>query len=170
MSSAPERIDRIGALAIALAITACTGGSSAPPRDEVAGSARGPGAPSAQNAPSAPEPAAPPTMRAPVTVQAGSNVVNFEEPKIDLPKQESFKLLDAGKGARAPLRYALAAGTTRFFTQATIASRHLEQGAFTSPFTVPPVRDGFAVTVGDGAGSLALLPLPGEAPSTSREA
>jgi hypothetical protein len=176
MSSAPDRvgrigrIGRIGPLVVALALAACTGGNSAPRSDEVAGSARGPSAPTAPTAPTAPEPAAPPTMRAPVTVQTGSNVVNFEEPKIDLPKQESFKLLDAGKGARAPLRYALAAGTTRFFTQATISSRHLEHGAFTSPLTVPPVRDGFAITVGDGGRSLALLPLPGEAPSTSREA
>ena len=173
MSSAPDRVDRIGLLAVAGVIAACTGGSSAPRSDEIAGSARSPsapGSPSAPSAPSAPEPAAPPTMRAPVTVQAGSNVVNFEEPKIDLPKQESFKLLDAGKGARAPLRYVLAAGTTRFFTQATISSRHLEQGAFTAPLTVPPVRDGFAITVGDGGKSLALLPLPGEAPATSREA
>lgn len=179
MSSAPDRIhridriDRIGPLAVALAIAACTGGGSAPRSDEAAGSARGssaPNAPSAPSAPSAPEPAAPPTMRAPVTLQTGANVIHFEEPKIDLPKQESFKLLDAGKGARAPLRYALTAGTTRFFTQATISSRHLDQGAFTSPVTLPVVRDGFAITVGEGAGSLALLPLAGEAASASREA
>ena len=167
MSSAPDRIDRIRALAVALAIAACTGGGSAPRSDEVAGSARGSSAPSA---PSAPEPAAPPTMRAPVTLQTGSNVINFEEPKVDLPKQESFKLLDAGKGARAPLRYALAVGTTRFFTQTKMSSRHLDRGTFTTPPPPSVVRDGFAVTVDDGARSLALLPLPGEVRSASPEA
>jgi hypothetical protein len=105
-----------------------------------------------------------------VTLQTGANVINFEEPKIDLPKQESFKLLDAGKGPRAPLRYALAAGTTRSFAQATISTRHLDRGAFTSPIALPAIRDGFAITVGDRPGSLALLPLPGEAASTSAEA
>jgi hypothetical protein len=175
MSSGRDR--RATALAMIAGVTAalagCKGESPAASTDGVAGSARaGSGAPpgsAAGQATSSP-PVAPPPAPA-TTVRAGSNVIAFDEPKIDLPKQESFKLLDAGKGARAVLRYALAEGTTRFIAQATLSSRHLDRGAFTDPIALPMLRDGFAITVaGDRAGKLALLPLAGEAAAPSPDA
>jgi hypothetical protein len=89
--------------------------------------------------------------------------VVFEEPKLDLPKQESFTLLDPGKGDRAVLRYALAPGTVAVFAQSMLSTRRLSQGAFTKPLALPSIRDGFAVTnTAERPGVLALLPLPAE--------
>lgn len=160
------RDPRVVALAViagaTAALAACKGGSTPARTDEVAGSA---------SPPVAPPPAATPMVKPPVTLPAGSNVVTFEEPRIDLPRQESFKLLDPGKGGRAALRYALAQGTTRFLAQTTLSSRHIDRGALSQPLTIPAVRDGFAITVGgDRPGKLALLPLPGEAAAASAEA
>jgi hypothetical protein len=183
MSSGRDR--RAAALAVVAGLTAalaaCKGGSPPASSDEVAGSARAAsGAPPGSAAGSAAGPAAGPATSSPpvapppaptTTLRAGSNAIAFDEPKIDLPRQESFKLLDAGKSPRAALRYALAQGTTRFIAQATLSSRHLDHGAFTNPSALPAIRDGFAITVaGDRAGKLALLPLAGEAAAASPDA
>ena len=138
------------ALAVLAALSACKGGSP-PKTGDVAGSASASGAPS-------------PAER------RSANVV-FDEPKIDLPRQESFTLLDPGKGEREVLRYALAPGTVAFLAQSTLQTRRLNQGAFTNPVKLPTIRDGFAITVAaDRPGRLALLPLPAEAAAQSLDA
>jgi hypothetical protein len=100
-----------------------------------------------------------------------STVVVMDEPKIDLPKQESFKLLEAGKQPRAALRYHLAPDSFAFHAKTTLSSRHLTNGAFTQPIELPAIRDGFTVTIAaDGHGQVALRGLPGEAASPSADA
>jgi hypothetical protein len=92
-------------------------------------------------------------------------------PTIELPKLESFQLLDAGTGPKAALRYQLAAGASSFLAQTTLSSRHLEHGAFTPPVTLPAIHDGFAITVAaEHPGQLALRALPGEAATASPDA
>ena len=92
-------------------------------------------------------------------------------PAIDLPRLESFQLLDAGTGPKAVLRYQRAPGASSFLAQTTLASRHLEHGAFTPQVKLPAIRDGFAITVAAGQpGRLALRALPGEAATASPEA
>jgi len=122
--------------------------------------------------------AAPPAAPPPAPV-AGPRVIQLEqprdlamvEPEVEVPKLESFQLLDAGaSGERVALRYQLATGTRSFFASTTLSSRHLEHGAFTAPIQLPAIRDGFALTVDAPRGSLALRALPGEAAATTPEA
>jgi hypothetical protein len=97
-------------------------------------------------------------------------VITLDEPRRELPRRESFQLLDPGKGARSPLRYALAAGTASVIVQTTLSSRHLERDAFTRPTTLPAIRDGFAITVAaDRPHELALRGLTGEAAAETPE-
>lgn len=105
-------------------------------------------------------------------VQRGPpRVIVMEEPPIALPHQESFRLLDAGKGARSVLRYTLAAGDTAVIAHTALSSRHLDNGAFTAPAALPAIRDGFTVTIaGAPRGRLALRAVPGQAAAASREA
>jgi hypothetical protein len=98
-------------------------------------------------------------------------VIVMEEPPIALPRQESFRLLDAGKGARSALRYAFAAGTTAVTVRTTLTSRHLEHGQFTPSTALPAIRDGFEVAIAaDHRGRIALRAVPGQAAAASREA
>lgn len=153
------------ALAAMAALWACKGGTPAK-TDEVAGSA---GSSSGAPSPAAPAPATVPSQPT-VTERRSANVV-FDEPKIDLPRQEAFTLVDPGKGERAVLRYALAPGTVAFLAQTTLQTRRLNQGAFTNPVKLPAIRDGFAITVAaERPGRLALLPLPAEAATQSLDA
>lgn len=118
------------------------------------------GAPSARPVRAAPPPATP----APTVVKQLSHDVVMEQPEIQLPSRVSFQLLDPGKGPRAPLRYALAAGTAAYTTQTALTARHLDGGALTAPVALPAMRDGFAITVvGLRARQLALRILPAEA-------
>ena len=105
-------------------------------------------------------------------VQRGPpRVIVMEEPPIVLPRQESFRLLDAGKGARSVLRYTLAAGDTAVIAHTTLSSRHLDNGAFTTPTALPAIRDGFTVTAaGASRGRLAMHAVPGQAAAQTREA
>jgi hypothetical protein len=96
--------------------------------------------------------------------------VTLEEPKIDLPHEESFRLLEPGSGDKAALRYALAAGTVEFTARAHLSSRHLDRGAFTAKIALPAIRDGFAVTVSERPGAIVLRALPGEAEAASDDA
>ncbi|HEU4732475.1 MAG TPA: hypothetical protein VFT22_31485, partial [Kofleriaceae bacterium] len=111
---------------------------------------------------------------APAVEHGPPRVVVLPEPALELPKQESFRLIDPGKRPRAPLRYALAPGATAVVATTTLASRHLEAGAFTAPVQLPAIRDGFAVTVpeppGGAAAPVALAGLPGTAARPSRDA
>jgi hypothetical protein len=105
-----------------------------------------------------------------VQVAAPTTVV-MSEPVIALPRLESFDLLDAGTGARATLRYQLAAGAASFVAETVLSSRHLVRGAFTQPVKLPAIRDGFAITVTtELPGRLALRALPGQAATASPEA
>ena len=147
---APRR-PRTAGLAIS-ALVACGGAARPPPVPEDAGTTR-----------IAP-PVALSVAPAPTVTHPGPQLVVMDEPRIDLPAQESFRLLDAGKGARAALRYTPATGTTAFTAEAQLASRHLEHGAFTAKAALPVIRDGFAITVAaDRPGTLALRALTGEA-------
>jgi hypothetical protein len=95
----------------------------------------------------------------------------MDEPKIDLPKQESFTLLDAGKPPRTALRYPLAATSFALHANTTLSSRHLATGTFTPPVELPAIRDGFAVTIAASPhGQVTLRGLPGEAAAPSAEA
>jgi hypothetical protein len=141
------------------------------PSDVVAGSAHHatPAQPTAAPPPQpiiTPQPTTPPT--APDVQRHAPSVVVMDEPKIDLPKRESFRLLDAGKSPRAPLRYALA-GTATLTAETTLSSRHLKDGAFAPAVALPVVRDGFSMTA-DRTGKLALVPQPAQSASPSREA
>src|SRR5687767_5067096 len=64
-------------------------------------------------------------------------------PPTVVPKLEAFVVLDAGKGPKAPLRYALADGAVEHQLETRLSSRQIERGKFTDPVRVPPIRDGF---------------------------
>ena len=101
-------------------------------------------------------------------IQRAPAVVAIDEPRLELPHEESFRLLDPGHGARSPLRYALAAGTTAFTARTALSSRHLDGGQFTPPAQLPAIRDGFAIAIAaDHPDRLALVALPGEAAATT---
>jgi|GEM_PF-1864645 len=126
--------------------------------------------PPAQPAPEA-APAGPRVVQVAPPAPTPSGTIVLAEPKIDLPKLESFQLLDAGTGAKAALRYQRAAGTSSFLAETTLSSRHLVQGAFSPPVKLPAIRDGFAVTIAaDQPGRLAMRALPGESATASPEA
>jgi hypothetical protein len=80
-----------------------------------------------------------------------------------VPKQEAFVVQDAGKGTKQPLRYQLAAGVVEHRVETRLSSRQLEHGKVGQPVKLPPIRDGFAITIdGRGQAPLALRPLAGE--------
>src|SRR4051812_26270353 len=94
-------------------------------------------------------------------VHHASSVVVMDEPKIDLPKQESFKLLEPGKQPPAPRPSPLAPASFAFPARTTLSSRHLTNGAFPPAIELPAIRDGFTVTIAaDGKGQVALRGLP----------
>jgi len=157
---------RIRAALAVIALWACKGGNPPPAKTDDVGGA----APRASGAPSPAPPGASVPPAPTVTEKRTANVV-FEEPKLDLPKQESFQLVDPGKGERAVLRYALAPGTVAFIAETTLQTRHLDKGVFTTPVVLPAIRDGFGITfAADRPGRLALLPLAATAARQSLDA
>ena len=48
-------------------------------------------------------------------------VVHLDEPVVELPKLDSFTLLDPGKGDRATLRYELKTGSASYFVVTKLA-------------------------------------------------
>jgi hypothetical protein len=98
-----------------------------------------------------------------------SGIVHFEEPKIELPKQESFELLDAGTGEKAPLRYELAAGALTYPIATKLRSRQLANGTWGKPVDMPAISDGFTVNVAPGK-PLAVRALEGSVATPSKEA
>jgi hypothetical protein len=150
-----------GALLAALVVFAACKTAASPPRpaDDAAGSARA--------APVITQLTSPPASTPPATPRAGA----LDAPAIDLPRQESFELLDAGKGRKATLRYPRAAGTATWTVETTLSSRHLERDGFTMPTALPAFRDGFAITTAaDAPGQLALRALVAESATRSTEA
>jgi hypothetical protein len=79
---------------------------------------------------------------------------------IEIPKQESFVVLDPGKGARKQLRYALADGIVEHRVETRLSSRQLDKGKLGEPSELA-IRDGFAITIAKDE-PLAVRPLPGE--------
>jgi hypothetical protein len=75
------------------------------------------------------------------------NVAHLDNPVVELPKQESFNLLDPGKGAKSELRYAFAAGIAMYRGETNLKSRRLSGGKWGDITTLPGIRDGFAITI-----------------------
>lgn len=100
----------------------------------------------------------------------GSGIVRFEEPKIELPKQESFELLDAGKGERAPLRYQLAAGSLTYPIETKLRTRQLVDSVWTTPVQLPAISDGFTINIAEPDKPLALRAITGTIAAPSPEA
>lgn len=101
------------------------------------------------------------------TAPTASDVIPLDEPTLDLPKQEQFRLLDAGaKAGRAKLRYTLAAGTATYTTATTLTTRHLSDAPQAAPTSLGTIRDGFTVTIAAGPAraehKLALRALPAD--------
>ncbi|MCE9580457.1 MAG: hypothetical protein K8W52_45480 [Deltaproteobacteria bacterium] len=88
------------------------------------------------------------------------DIRTLPEPVIELPKEESTRLLAPGAEPRAPLRYAWQAQHPREVTvEARIKSRRLDAGAWSPQAEVPAVREGFgfdAAPAADGSATLAF--------------
>ncbi len=99
-----------------------------------------------------------------ISTEATPGTIHLAEPPIELPKQESFKLLDPGKGARTALRYQLAPESVEHTVETKLQSRQLDaQGAFSKPIELPTLRDGFAIAITkDQPRVMSLRMLPGE--------
>lgn len=80
--------------------------------------------------------------------------VEISEPPIALPRELAFELLDSGKpgkqDARAPLRYALVPGASRFVTRSELTSRELVDGTWREPTRSPPTTSELGVKVERG--------------------
>ena len=70
----------------------------------------------------------------------------IESPPIELPKQELFRVIAKGKGAKATLRYTPLAAPVEHRLETKLVSRQLEGVAFGKSVTLPAIRDGFLVT------------------------
>jgi hypothetical protein len=91
----------------------------------------------------------------------------MEVPAIEVPKQELFELLDAGKGARTVLRYTLG-GDHEQHAETQLSERTRDAGKLGPAVTLPAIRDGLAAAF---AGDVATLrPLPAEFTGTSAPA
>ncbi len=90
-------------------------------------------------------------------------VVHLDEPVVELPKLDSFTLLDPGKGDAAALRYDLKAGAASYFVVTKLTSRHQTANKWSPHVELPALRDGFAVAVAsDPKAPIAFRGLPRE--------
>jgi hypothetical protein len=97
------------------------------------------------------------------TAPTASDVIALDEPAIELPKQEQFRLLDAGaKTGRARLRYTLAGGAATYTTATALTTRHLSDGPAAAPIDLGTIRDGFTITPVAAQHRLALRALTAE--------
>ncbi len=88
-------------------------------------------------------------------------VVHLPEPVVELPKLDSFTLLDPGKGERSLLRYDLKAGSASYFVVTKLTSRRQTANKWSPRVELPAMRDGFKVNVaGDPKTPIAFLGLP----------
>ncbi len=110
----------------------------------------------------------PPTKLPPVEVRPPKDlgIDRLPQPLVDLPKQISFRLLDPGKGERAPLRYAVSEGETTTRIELALTSRHMDAGTWSERATLPPIRTAIAVA-SRGSGQLRARPLVGEVVGTA---
>ncbi len=113
-------------------------------------------------------PPPPPTKLPPVEVRPPKDlgVDRLPQPIVDLPKQQSFRLLDPGKGQLAVLRYAVGEGETTTRIEMTLTSRHLADGTWSETASLPPIRTALAVA-STGSAQLRARPLPGEVVGTA---
>jgi hypothetical protein len=174
------------AAAVALAVAACNSSPPSTTRDTGSGRAAAldatamaalPERSSASAQAPVPGPGAvpdpvPDAGKAAPPIQKGApQIIVMDEPALALPSEESFRLLDPGRGARAALRYRTAATSTAVIARTTLASRRLEHGALSSPTRLPEIRDGFAIAIdADHPGRVALHPLVAESAADTADA
>lgn len=88
------------------------------------------------------------------------DIRTLPEPIIELPREESARLLAPGAAPRAPLRYAWRAGLPReVVLEARLRSRRLDAGVWSAVVDIPPVREGFGLDLTpatDGGATLAF--------------
>lgn len=75
-------------------------------------------------------------------------IIAMDEPHVDLPKQESFTLLDPGTGPRAVLRYAAPSQPQPWTVTTTseLSTRHLNGAAWTDSVRIPKFSVDVVVT------------------------
>ena len=88
--------------------------------------------------------------------------VTLPSPPVELPRQESFRVLSAGAAPRRALRYAWKEGERTVTAQARIRSRQLVAGRWTEPVAAPTERIAFAITRVPGDATVTLRGLPGD--------
>ena len=88
------------------------------------------------------------------------------QPAVDLPRQLSFRLLDAGKGETAPLRYEVAQAEVTTRIAMTLTSRHMDGSTWSPSQTLPEIRTAFATAAID-ATHVRARPLPGSVEGTA---
>ncbi|HUJ60110.1 MAG TPA: hypothetical protein VLX92_16505 [Kofleriaceae bacterium] len=99
--------------------------------------------------------------------EVGLEVMHYEQPKLPVPRQIAFELLDPGKGPRSELRYVRAPGTTTYASQTRLETRQLANSVWGPTQKLPALDDGFAITVEAPGTPLLLRPLPGTAAAKS---
>ncbi len=82
------------------------------------------------------------------------------QPVVDLPRQLSFRLLDAGKGETATLRYQVAEAEVTTRIAMTLTSRRMDGSTWSPSQTLPEIRTAFATAAID-ATHVRARPLPG---------
>lgn len=98
----------------------------------------------------------------PPVVMISPDIRSLPEPIVVLPREESFRVLDAGPAPRAPLRYAWQAQRPREVTvEAKIRTRRLDAGVWSDAIDVPPVREGFGFDPAPAAAGGATLAFRG---------
>jgi hypothetical protein len=113
-------------------------------------------------------PPPPPTKLPPVEVRPPQDlgVDRLPQPIVDLPKQQSFRVLDPGKGDMVALRYAVGEGEMTTRIEMTLTSRHMDGGTWSATASLPPIRTALAVA-STGSGQLRARPLAGEVVGTA---
>lgn len=99
----------------------------------------------------------PPEVRPPQDLGIG----RLPQPAAELPKQQSFRLLDPGKGEAAALRYAVSDGEATTRIEMTLTSRTMNAGTWSERSALPPIRTALAVA-STGSGQLRARALAGE--------
>jgi hypothetical protein len=97
-------------------------------------------------------------------------IAHLPEPEVELPKLDSFTLLEPGKGARHALRYAIPAGTATYSADTRLRSRHLAHGTWGDTVELPAITDGFTVSTADAAKPTIFRATPATAAKRTPEA
>lgn len=113
-------------------------------------------------------PPPPPTKLPTVEVRPPQDlgIDRLPQPIVDLPKQQSFRLLDPGKGELAPLRYVVSEGEATTRIDLALTSRAMTGGAWSERTSLPTIRTSFAMA-STGNGQLRARPLAGEVVGTT---